>query len=120
MNGDVGEGLETVAERGVEGILARSNGNGSHALSVLHVCNYYRPHRGGIETQLRDLVSWQSSQMSVEVVVSNVVANARPITESEILDGARITRVACFGILASQPICPLLPWMRVSLRVFES
>ena len=48
--------------------------------------------------------------MSVEVVVANVVANARLATETEILDGARITRVACFGILASQPICPTLPW----------
>lgn len=78
--------------------------------SVLHIGNYYRPHQGGVETQLRDLVSWQSSLMSVEVVVANVVANARPATETEVLDGARITRVACFGILASQPICPTLPW----------
>jgi glycosyltransferase involved in cell wall biosynthesis len=78
--------------------------------SILHIGNYYAPHRGGVETQLRDLVLWQSSRMSVQVVVANVVAKARAKTETEILDGARITRVACLGTVASQPICPSLAW----------
>ena len=78
--------------------------------SVLHIANYYAPHRGGLETQVRDLVTWQSSRMSVEVVVANVVAGARARTVMEVMDGARITRVACLGIVASQPICPTLPW----------
>lgn len=79
-------------------------------VSVLHIANYYAPHRGGLETQVRDLVSWQSSRMSVDVVVANVVTKARPVTITEVMDGARITRVACLGIVASQPICPTLPW----------
>jgi glycosyltransferase involved in cell wall biosynthesis len=108
VSGNVGEKLKTVAKRGGEGILA--HGNGSRALSVIHIGNYYAPHTGGIETHLRDLVSWQSSRVPVQVVVANVVAKARLTTETEILDGAQITRVACFGILASQPICPSLPW----------
>lgn len=84
-------------------------GKGRGPASVLHIANYYAPHRGGLETQVRDLVSWQSSRMSVDVVVANVVSKARPVTVTEVVDGARITRVACLGILASQPICPTLP-----------
>ena len=76
------------------------------ALSILHIGKFYLPHRGGVETHLHHLVSHQSSRMSVEVVV----ANERPVTETEVLDGARITRVACFGSVASLPICPSLPW----------
>jgi glycosyltransferase involved in cell wall biosynthesis len=80
--------------------------NGCRPASVLHIGKFYPPHVGGIETHVRDLVSYQSSLMRVEVVV----ANDQPVTRTEVLDGARITRVACFGTLASQPIYPSLPW----------
>jgi glycosyltransferase involved in cell wall biosynthesis len=73
---------------------------------LLHIGKYYPPHSGGMETVLRDLVSHQSTILPVEVVV----ANDRPTTETEVLNGARITRVARFGTLASQPLCPSLPW----------
>jgi glycosyltransferase involved in cell wall biosynthesis len=73
---------------------------------ILHVGKYYPPHVGGMETHLQYLVSHQSSLLSVEVVV----ANDRFVTQTEVVDGARITRVASFGTLASQPICPGLPW----------
>lgn len=105
MSRNIEEELETVPKRG---ILSRVKG--PRPLSVLYVGNYYAPHTGGIESHLRHLVSHLSSRMSVEVVAANVVAKARPTTETEILDGARITRVACFGKVASQPICPTLPW----------
>jgi glycosyltransferase involved in cell wall biosynthesis len=75
------------------------------ASAVLHVGKFYRPHTGGMETHLSHLVSHQSASMSVEVVV----ANDRPVHQTDILDGAKITRVASFGTLASQPLCPLLP-----------
>jgi glycosyltransferase involved in cell wall biosynthesis len=81
-------------------------GTDPRPLSVLHVGKFYPPHRGGVETHLRYLVSRQTSQMSVEVVV----ANDRAVTETELLDGAKITRVATMGSFASQPICPSLPW----------
>ena len=74
--------------------------------AVLHIGKYYPPHRGGMETHVQCLVSQQSATMAVEVVV----ANDRPVTRREIADGARITRVASYGTLASQPICPALPW----------
>jgi len=78
----------------------------THKLSVLHIGKFYPPHRGGVETHLHHLVSHQTPQMSVDVVV----ANDRPFTETEMLDGAKITRVASLGTLASLPICPTLPW----------
>ena len=81
-------------------------GTDPRPLSVLHVGKFYPPHRGGVETHLQHLVSHQTPQMSVEVVV----ANDRPVTETEVLDGAKITRVATMGNFASQPICPSLPW----------
>jgi glycosyltransferase involved in cell wall biosynthesis len=74
--------------------------------SILHIGKYYPPHVGGMETHLRDLVSRQSGKLRVEVVA----AGEAPVTKMELLDGARVTRVASFGTLASQPICPLLPW----------
>jgi glycosyltransferase involved in cell wall biosynthesis len=73
--------------------------------SVLHIGKFYRPHTGGMETHLSHLVAYQSASMAVEVVV----ANDRPVTQIDLLDGAKITRVASFGTLASQPLCPLLP-----------
>lgn len=81
-------------------------GNVNRPARILHIGKYYPPHVGGIETHLRYLVSHQSSLLPVEVVV----ANDRPFTETELLDGAELTRVASFGTLASQPICPSLPW----------
>jgi glycosyltransferase involved in cell wall biosynthesis len=77
----------------------------SNSDSILHIGKYYPPHVGGMETHLRFLVSHQSSQRSVGVVVSN----DGPLTQREVLDGASITRVASFGTVASQPICPTLP-----------
>jgi glycosyltransferase involved in cell wall biosynthesis len=74
--------------------------------SVLHIGKHYPPHVGGIETHVRDLVSHQSADMRVEVVV----ANDAPVTVTESLDGAKVTRVASLGTLASQPICPSMPW----------
>ena len=73
---------------------------------ILHIGKYYPPHVGGMETHLQYLVSYQSSRMAVRVVV----ANDRAVTRTEVLDGAKITRVASYGTVASQPVCPSLPW----------
>ena len=73
---------------------------------ILHIGKYYPPHVGGIETHLHYLVSHQSPLLPVEVVV----ANERAVTRTEVMDGAKITRVASFGTWASQPVCPSLPW----------
>ena len=96
--------MDSKLKTGDEGALIR--GTVRCPTSILHVGKYYSPHVGGMETHLRHLVSHQSSLLPVEVVV----ANDRPVTEREVVDGAEITRVAFFGTLASQPICPSLPW----------
>ena len=70
--------------------------------SILHIGKFYPPHPGGMETHLRSLVTYQSRQAQVEVLVSNTCRQ----TESETLDGARITRLATFGKIASMPITP--------------
>jgi glycosyltransferase involved in cell wall biosynthesis len=81
--------------------------NARSSSGILHIGKYYSPHVGGIETHLRYLVSHQSPLLPVHVVV----ANDRAVTQIELVDGAEITRVASFGTLASQPICPSLPWI---------
>jgi glycosyltransferase involved in cell wall biosynthesis len=96
--------MNPIAERGDQFPLI--SGQATHPLSVLHVGKYYAPHVGGMETHLKQLVCHQTSRMSVEAVV----ANDGPVTRTEVLDGARITRVACYGTVASQPMCPSLPW----------
>jgi glycosyltransferase involved in cell wall biosynthesis len=96
--------MNLIAERGDQFPLI--GGQATHPLSVLHVGKYYAPHVGGMETHLKQLVCHQTSRMSVEAVV----ANDGPVTRTEVLDGARITRVACYGTVASQPMCPSLPW----------
>jgi rhamnosyl/mannosyltransferase len=83
-----------------------SNPTGGSALSVLHVGKFYPPHMGGMETHLRYLVTYQGLLMPVEVLV----ANDMPRTQTEFLDGAKITRVASFGTIASMPVCPSLAW----------
>ncbi len=76
------------------------------SLCLLHIGKFYPPHRGGIETHLRDLVAQQSALMRVEVLV----ANERARTEMDHRDGATITRIATLAQLASMPLCPTLPF----------
>jgi rhamnosyl/mannosyltransferase len=59
-----------------------------------------------METHLHCLVAQQSLRMAVEVVVANDGLR----TETEVRDGAKITRVASLGTIASMPLCPSLPW----------
>ena len=73
--------------------------------SVLHIGKFYRPHTGGMETHLAHLVSHQTARLAVEVIV----ANDAPVNQTNFLDGARISRIASFGTIASQPLCPFLP-----------
>jgi len=103
---DSGLGVEAVPTFGTGDESSLVQGNLTSASRILHIGKYYAPHVGGMETHLHYLVSHQSPRMSVEVVV----ANDRAVTKTEEWDGAKITRIASFGTLASQPICPLLPW----------
>jgi glycosyltransferase involved in cell wall biosynthesis len=74
----------------------------SKRYSVLHLGKFYPPHRGGMETHLRDLAVRQVSKADVNVLV----ANTAPRYEQEILEQVRVTRVARLGTIASMPLCP--------------
>jgi glycosyltransferase involved in cell wall biosynthesis len=59
-----------------------------------------------METHLQSLVSYQSRHAEVQVLV----ANNEPRTQTEVRDGASITRLATFGSIASMPVTPSLFW----------
>ncbi|HVJ08740.1 MAG TPA: glycosyltransferase [Acidisarcina sp.] len=69
---------------------------------ILHVGKYYPPHRGGMETHLRDLAVRQTGAASVNVIV----ANSAPRHERSVIEEVSVTRVARIGTIASMPICP--------------
>lgn len=73
---------------------------------VLHVGKYYPPHMGGVEIYSQQLVLHQSKTMEVAAIVAN---DGRQ-TQVECLDGAKITRVASLGTIASMPITPTMAW----------
>lgn len=71
-------------------------------VSILHIGKFYPPHRGGMETHLRDLAVRQVPAASVSVIVANSFAKS----ETSELAGVHVKRLACFGTVASMPICP--------------
>lgn len=73
---------------------------------VLYIGKYYPPHMGGIEIYLQQLVLHQSKVMDVAAIVANDLRR----TKVEFLDGAKITRVASLGAIASMPITPTMAW----------
>ena len=70
--------------------------------SILQIGKFYPPHRGGMETHVRDLAVRQIEVCSVKVIVANGVAR----TETSLVEGVPVKRVASFGSLGSMPICP--------------
>jgi len=61
---------------------------------------------GGIEIYLQQLLLHQSKMMDVAAIVANDIRR----TQVEFLDGAKITRVASLGVIASMPITPTMAW----------
>jgi rhamnosyl/mannosyltransferase len=70
--------------------------------SVLHIGKYYPPHQGGMESHLRDLAVRQTRVAHVKVIV----ANATRQSESCLMEGVSVTRVARIANIASMPVCP--------------
>lgn len=78
-------------------------------MRVLHVGKYYPPRWGGMETVLKDICETISSQVDLRVVV----ANDKPLREEEVSTGFRLTRLANWRTLYSQPLTPgLWPILR--------
>ena len=73
-------------------------------LRVLHVGKFYPPHRGGMETHLRDLAIRQAREASVNVVVANETYE----TVSDQIEQVSVSRLARLTTLASMPVCPAL------------
>lgn len=76
------------------------------AYRVLHLGKYYPPHLGGMEVYLQQLVSHQAKVMDVAAIVTNDLRH----TQVEFRDGAKITRVASLGVIASMPVTPTMTW----------
>lgn len=55
-----------------------------------------------MEIHLQQLIRGQSPTMDVAAIV----ANDTRYTQEEFIDGAKIVRVASFGLVASMPVCP--------------
>jgi rhamnosyl/mannosyltransferase len=75
-------------------------------MKILHIGKYYPPHMGGIEIYFQQLIMHQSKVMDVAAIVASDLRR----TQVEFLDGAKITRVASLGVIASMPITPTMAW----------
>ncbi|HST52660.1 MAG TPA: glycosyltransferase [Pyrinomonadaceae bacterium] len=74
-------------------------------LRVLHVGKFYPPHKGGMETHLRDLCERLTREVEPRVVVA---ASVRGPATDEMIDGVRVRREAKLFGLGSSPVCPRL------------
>lgn len=74
-------------------------------MKVVHIGKFYFPIPGGMETALQQLCEELNPHVDLRVLV----ANTRPRTVTERINGVRVTRVARWGQIASTPLCPSLP-----------
>src|SRR5450755_714699 len=66
-------------------------------LKILHLGKFYPPHHGGMESHLQTLCEQIKDRVELEVVVSN----DGPHTETGLVNGVRVTRLATVATLAS-------------------
>lgn len=71
-------------------------------MRVLHVGKFYPPHKGGMETHLRDLCERLRRRVEVEVVV----AGEDGVSREEMVGGVRVWRAATLLNVNSAPVCP--------------
>lgn len=69
-------------------------------MKVLHIGKYYPPHWGGMETALKDICEVLAPRVDLEALV----ASDSPAAVTETVGGVRVSRLASFGTLFSQPI----------------
>jgi glycosyltransferase involved in cell wall biosynthesis len=77
------------------------NGNGTGRPRVLHVGKFYPPHKGGMETHLRDLCERLRAHLEVEVVV----ASSDSAGAEEVVGGVRVSRLRTLARLGAAPVC---------------
>ena len=93
-----------VAEEEASSFEAKGVANGARVrrLRVLHVGKFYPPHKGGMETHLRDLCERLQTHVETEVVV----ASDSRAGSDEFEGGVRVTRAGTLLNLGSSPVCP--------------
>lgn len=98
------EGGVAVAEDDAGGGVVGGDTDGVRArrLRVLHVGKFYPPHKGGMETHLRDLCERLRPRVEAEVVVAS---DGRAGT-FESVGGVKVSRVGTLLNLGSSPVCP--------------
>ncbi len=72
---------------------------------LIQLGKYYHPEPGGMETHLYDHCCELRDKFDIQVLV----ANTKPRTVTEMVDGVRVTRVANWGEVFSSPMCPTFP-----------
>jgi glycosyltransferase involved in cell wall biosynthesis len=72
-------------------------------LRVLHVGKFYPPHKGGMETHLRDLCERLQREVEPRVLVA---ASERGAGAVETIGGVRVRREATLFSLGASPVCP--------------
>lgn len=77
-------------------------GDAERRWKVLHLGKFYPPHKGGMESHVRDLCV----QLQQHVDVKVLVASGHRASSEEVLDGVEVSRVSTALTLASAPICP--------------
>jgi len=79
--------------------------------TIVHIGKFYPPHPGGIESHVQILASGLSGFFHVQVIAAGEAMS----TKVELLDGATITRLPTFGVVASLPLTPTLPLQLMKL-----
>ncbi len=94
----------------------------SPACTALHVGKFYPPHRGGMETYLRDLLTGLQAQgIHCQALVhasSPKCAQTEPVEAAA--DNPKVVRVAVWANLLFTPISPGFPWQLNRLLRDES
>jgi rhamnosyl/mannosyltransferase len=79
-----------------------NDGGKNGRLRVLHVGKFYPPHKGGMETHLRDLCERLRGRVETEVLV----ANDGRADEESLVGGVRVARAGTLLRLGAAPLCP--------------
>ncbi len=74
----------------------------AETLRVLHVGKFYPPHKGGMETHLRDLCERLRGEVETEVIVAG--REARDVEET--VGGVRVVRARTLFNVGAAPVCP--------------
>lgn len=76
-------------------------------MRVLHFGRFHSPYFGGVERHVALLLG----QLKKSITVDNIVSNDLPKNETTRVDDYRVYKVASYGLVASVPVSPALPFV---------